>query len=229
MRPATWTEMAGPTSSSRRTSAAARVRVYRNGNSNDVLADFFGIDDVNFRGGARASVGDINGDGRADLVVAAGFEGGPRVAAYNGRTVASQAPVRLFNDFFAFEETLRNGVYVTVGDIDGDGKAEIIAGGGPGGGPRITIYSGATLLATNELRPIANFFAGDESSRNGVRLAVTDIDGDSVMDLLVGTAPGVAGQVLVYRSMDLVSLSQPQPDRTITTFEDDFTGGVFVG
>src|SRR5439155_202497 len=34
---------------------------------------FFGIDDSNFRGGARAAVGDVNGDGTPDLVVSAGF------------------------------------------------------------------------------------------------------------------------------------------------------------
>ena len=44
-------------------------------------------EDANFRGGARAAVGDVNGDGTPDLLVAAGFGGGPRVAIYNGKTV----------------------------------------------------------------------------------------------------------------------------------------------
>lgn len=206
-----------------------RVKVYRNGDPELVLADFFGIDDLNFRGGARASLGDINGDGRVDLVVAAGFEGGPRVAAYDGRTVAGSEPDHLFNDFFAFEETLRNGVYLAVGDIDGDGMADIVAGGGPGGGPRVTVYSGSALLLTNELFPLANFFAGDVTTRNGVRLGIADIDNDSTVELLVGTAPGVTGQVFVYRAPELLTETQPQPDRTITAFEDDFAGGVFVG
>src|SRR5262249_5560822 len=39
-------------------------------------ANFFGIDDPNFRGGARSTLGDINGDGHPDLVIAAGFGGG---------------------------------------------------------------------------------------------------------------------------------------------------------
>jgi hypothetical protein len=56
-----------------------RVRIFRGGTFTQ-LNDFWGIDDPNFHGGARAAVGDINGDGKADLAVAAGFGGGPRVA-----------------------------------------------------------------------------------------------------------------------------------------------------
>src|SRR5204863_4922946 len=71
-----------------------RVRVF-SGNGFGLLADFFGIDDPNFRGGARAAVGDVNGDGAGDLVVAAGFQGGPRVAGFDGRSLAT-GPVKLF-------------------------------------------------------------------------------------------------------------------------------------
>ena len=83
--------------------------------------------DPDFRGGARAAVGDVNGDGRADLVVAAGFGGWPRVAVYDGRTVVGgPTPTRLFNDIFVFEQTLRNGVFVAAGDVDGDGFGDVL-------------------------------------------------------------------------------------------------------
>src|SRR5207248_6721301 len=51
-----------------------RVRVF-SGKGFSQLADFFGIDDPAFRGGARAAVGDVNGDGAGDVIVAAGFGG----------------------------------------------------------------------------------------------------------------------------------------------------------
>src|SRR5687767_3178842 len=63
-----------------------------------------------FRGGARAAVGDVNGDGVGDLVVAAGFQGGPRIAGYDGNSLAGGSPARLFADFFALEPSVRNGV-----------------------------------------------------------------------------------------------------------------------
>jgi hypothetical protein len=40
-----------------------------------VLVSFFGIPDPDFRGGARVAVGDVNGDGTPDVVVAAGERG----------------------------------------------------------------------------------------------------------------------------------------------------------
>src|SRR5206468_211224 len=143
----------------------------------------------NFRGGARTAVGDLNGDGNPDLVVAAGFGGGPRVAIFDGATLRPGAtPAKLVNDFFVFEETLRNGAYVAVGDVDGDGFADLIAGGGPGGGPRVVGLSGFALTQQNgTFTVIANFFAGDTNNRGGVPVATKDIDGDHRADVIAGS------------------------------------------
>src|SRR5205085_4838037 len=137
----------------------------------------------------RAAVGDLNGDGRSDLVVAAGFGGGPRVAFYDGTTVFSGSPVKLTNDIFVFEQGLRNGAFVAAGDINGDGFADLVAGGGPGGGPRVLILSGADLAAGNLANPtvLASFFAGDPASRDGVRVTAENLDADNLADVVAGS------------------------------------------
>ncbi|VTR96858.1 FG-GAP-like repeat-containing protein [Tuwongella immobilis] len=201
-----------------------RVRIF-SGDGFIQLADFFAIEDPNFFGGARAALGDINGDGVADLVVAAGFGGGPRVAAFSGRSIAGSSPEKLFPDFLAFEEGLRNGVYVAVGDLDGDGKSEVIAGGGPGGGPRVSAFAGADLLQSVVNRTV-NFFAGDPENRGGVRLTVKNLDGDRLADLITGTGPTAAPNVRSFRG---AALSTDTSGITMTL--DAFAGanGIFVG
>ena len=81
-----------------------RIRVY-NGSDFAVLADFFGIQDPDFRGGARTAAGDLSGDGIPDLLVAAGFGGGPRLAAFDGAAVLNPLPA---DTIFKFIEKRRN-------------------------------------------------------------------------------------------------------------------------
>lgn len=161
---------------------------------------FWGIADPNFRGGARPAVGDLNADGRADLVVAAGTGGGPRVSLYDGRALAAGTLAHIIGDFYTFEANLRNGVYPAVADVDGDGVGDLIAGAGPGGGPRVTAFSGRQLTS-GRVTVAADFFAGNPNSRGGVRLAVADLDSDGRADIV--TASGDSNQAVVYSALNL--------------------------
>lgn len=60
-------------------------------------ANCFGIGDSRFRGGARAPLDDINGDGHADHLVGAGPGGGPQVLVVDGNALLRQRVVAAVN------------------------------------------------------------------------------------------------------------------------------------
>ncbi len=75
-----------------------------------------------FRGGVVVAAGDTDGDGRAEVLTAAGPGGGPHVRA----VTAAGVPV---TEVMAFAADVRGGTGVAAGDVDGDGRAEFVAGG----------------------------------------------------------------------------------------------------
>ncbi len=130
-----------------------RVRVF-DGASNAILQDFAPYE-TTFTGGVYITAGDFNGDGTPDIVAGADQGGGPRVMVFNGNGSGTLA------SFFAFEPTFSGGVRVAAVDLNGDGRSEIVAAAGSGGGARVTVYSGANVTAVDD------FFAFDATHTGG--------------------------------------------------------------
>jgi hypothetical protein len=112
-----------------------------------------------FAGGVYVAGADVTGDGLGDIITGAGEGGGPHVRVWDGSTFAE------YVGFFAFDPTFSQGVRVAGSDLNGDGRAEIVTGAGPGAPPQVRVFDGASLVA------LGDFMAYDSSSTNGVYVA----------------------------------------------------------
>jgi hypothetical protein len=158
-----------------------------------------------FEGGASVAVGDVDGDGKAEVVAGpgAGRPADVRVFASNGHRIAS---------FPAFEEGYRGGVTVAAGDVDGDGKAEIVAGTDTSP-PRIRVFE-----ATGELRTLIQ----PGGSTTGVTVAVADLEGDGRAEILAGATAGSEPWVTVLDGSNGAVIGR------FLAFDRVFRGGVHV-
>src|SRR5581483_9782706 len=147
------------------------------GTNGDIIMSFYAYD-PGFRGGVNVAGGDIDGDGRADVIAGAGNGGAPHVAVFSGRDG------HLLESFMAFEPSFRGGVNVAAGDVLGTGKVMIVAGAGMGGSPRILVIDPTTTQV------VKSFFAFDPSFRGGVNLATGDVDLDGTAEIIFGAGAG---------------------------------------
>ena len=90
-----------------------------------------------FRGGVSIALGDIDGDGEKDIVTAPESSGGPHLRIFSFKLGIYRPSILAL---MAYGESFRGGIEVTAGDMDGDGRAEVVTGIIQGGGPHIRIF-----------------------------------------------------------------------------------------
>jgi FG-GAP repeat protein len=152
--------------------ASPTVKIVDGVNGSD-RAEFLAYD-PGFQGGVFVAVGDVNGDGYADVITGAGESGAPHVKVFSG------ADLSVLYSFFAYAPQFTGGVRVAAGDVDGDGRADIVTAPGPGAAPLIHVFSGSGLVT------LASFFAYAPDFTDGVFVAAGDVDGDGAADVITG-------------------------------------------
>jgi hypothetical protein len=188
--------------------APGRVQVFRI-SSGAQLADFAPFGSA-YTGGVSVAMGDVNKDGFPDLVVAA-TTGNPHVKVYDGKALATGSfnpanpDASLLGQFFAYDLNFNVGATVAVGDVSGNGFADIITGA-TAGNPNVHVYSGKDL-AMGTFNPsgaslLASFFPYALGFNVGVNVAVGDVNKDGFADIVTGPTAGNP-DVRVYNGKDI--------------------------
>jgi Subtilase family/FG-GAP-like repeat/FG-GAP repeat len=144
---------------------------------------------LGFHGGISVAVGDIDADGTQEIITGAGPGGGPHVRVFSADgTVKEQ--------FFAYDKNVTTGVSVTAGDIDGDGRAEIVTAPMSRGGSQPVKYFSGSLAYLGMITFLAPTATG------GVNVAIADVAGDGTNDVIISRASAGTAVTVVVSGVD---------------------------
>jgi len=167
--------------------------------------------DAKFSGGVNISVGDIISDTKAEIVTVPMSQGGAHIKIFDGQGT-------LQSHFFAYESRFVSGASVKVANVYGKnskGKREIVVAPNAGRDPEIKIFD----FYGQQLR---GFLAYAEKFKNGVNLAIGDIDKDGLDEIITGAGPGGTPHVRAFTG-------KGELKESFYGLEANFTGGVSVG
>lgn len=163
-----------------------------------------------FLGGVEVAAGDVNGDSKDDIIVAA-ESGPPHVMVFDSATG------KVLHSFYAYDQKFTGGITVGAVDVDGDGKDDIITGPGAGAPPHIKVFRGTDGTL------IRSFLAYDRKFRGGVSVAGGFIDDDKFGDIIVGAGRGASSHVAIISGSSDTALA------SFYAFDQAFKGGIRVG
>ena len=158
-----------------------------------------------WKGGVATASGALTSDMTQDIVAGPATQGlKPEVVVYDGVTVTE------LTRFNPFPEYPKSGVSLAIGDVDNDGKGEIIVGKvGPGQSLVRIFHSDGTFY-----REVKGTLPG--TFPNGVTVASADFNGDNFDDLAIGAGKGRLPYVV---GLDGYSLALPEGPVMVKIFD----------
>jgi hypothetical protein len=151
-----------------------------------------------YTGGVRVALGDVTGDGIPEIITIPGRSHAPLVKVFDIQTGAELTQYAFMADSASFI----NGMSVAVGDVNGDGRNDIVTV--PSSGTAQVkvfenhIQSGGGFVQTRSFNAFGDF----PSFTGGATVAVADLDGstdgNTRADIIVASGSGMAGLIRLF-------------------------------
>lgn len=197
---------------------APHIRVFDDQGS--LITQFFPYD-INQRFGVQLATADLTGSNFPELLIWPKGTAGTHLKIY--RFNQELETFDLLAEEFLYGEDFRGTMNITVSDVTGDGKIDIIASPTANGTSHIRVFN----YANGRLSLITQFFAYGEELIIGSKVMTGDLDGNGVNDLIVAPQYELAGSnVRAYQynsnteSFDLMDW--------VMAFEDEWRGAMNI-
>jgi len=175
--------------------------------SNKVVVKFLAYS-KSMTGGVSVATGDVNGDGRDEIITAPNLNGFSQIKIFNQKG-------QLLSDFLAYDKKFAGGVNLAAGDVNGDGRDEIVGVPASGGGPHVKIFNFKGQV-------LGQFMAMDKNYRSGLNIVVGNIYGRADKgraEIIVAPLKDAEPRVKVFNQKGNLKLS-------FLAYDQKFKGGV---
>ncbi|MFA6427558.1 MAG: putative glycoside hydrolase [Candidatus Magasanikbacteria bacterium] len=143
---------------------------------------------ANYTGVLRIAIGDIDENGRMEIAVAPS-DGYPAPIKIYNRFGGAQLP-----DFYPFGTSYKGGYSLAIGNVESGVGTELVVGSGKGAKPRVSVFD-----ANYKLKYAWDTF--EPTFTQGINVAVGDINGDYVKEVIVGKAKGGKPTIHIYNTL----------------------------
>lgn len=140
-----------------------------------------------YKGGILATLGDVDGDGYAELIIT-------KQGVSNGEIRVYNASLHLINSFLPFGAKYRGGVVLYSADLDGNGKAEIVVA-------PTKVASTLIRVLNGQGKVLSQFFAFGKSERLVLSLGSIDLGQDGRREIMVSAIRQSKPTIVVFNEL----------------------------